>query len=861
MPAAVRTNIDYIKSEFSRRVGNPYQYAGVWSKSQIGQGCDCSALAAHILNGVLFGPDMTWQRVDPTRGNAWITTESWRPIEVGQRGPFGTITVAHPSDIPSDAVVKVALHHEGDGGPRSHMWLECDGVRMESASSKGCATDPRAWPIDHSYANDWAYLPGPIEGAVPSQPLPRGLDYAGGRPGGRPIRDAGYGFVVRYLSDGGASLPGKLLTPDEANDLRANGIQIVSNWETTASWMLGGYQAGVEAARQALEQVLRCGGRRDRPIYFSADWDAAPAEQAAIDDCLRGCASVIGAENVGVYAGRHVVRRCLDNGTAKWAWQTYAWSGGVWEPRANIRQRNDLGHANVNGVQCDINEAVTADYGQWGHTGGAGEETMFTEDDRRMLQRVHEELTRRYASRSPFRALGEGLVDTGFGMVLNEDAMTHALLMEKLASYGDPQALARIQQVAAADLGQFPDRRADKDLAQLMLKRLGTPGPGPGPGPGPAPGPDPGSQEPRHTLYTVSGSFVNEVTGYPADVGARIDKSLYRWQPVKYPATFGNPSYTNSVKAGVEELIRMIKARPGTFALCGYSQGAEVVSRVFTEMQKADGALQDRMQDFIGAAVFGNPMRQRGRTFPGNPNPNAPGTSSRGIAERTLSDTPDTWAEYVNAGDLYADVPDGEVGRDITAVYKVAIEFEYSNPADPANPVLNLVNVLKAGTGDNGLLDQILRVMNNPANIIDAIKAAGYALTFVTSDPPTKSHITYHDVECMPGQTSLDHAVVWLNRLGAQRPPVADVRVLGSFLEREALRGFPDALAVLQRASDEDGDNAPARRRAKVVLSQLSGNGAVTTNGEPHKTPARNRAAKAPAKRTPKPNNRTVVTR
>ena len=347
------------------------------------------------------------------------------------------------------------------------MWLECDGVRMESAGSKGCETGNRASSVHDTgpYPNDWAYPPGPTGGEVPTQPLPRGLDYAGARPGGRAIRDAGYGFVVRYLSDGGASLPGKLLTRAEADDLRANGIQIVSNWETTASWMLGGYQAGVEAAQRALEQVLRCGGRRDRPIYFSADWDAAPSEQAAIDDCLRGCASVIGAENVGVYAGRHIVRRCLDNGTAKWAWQTYAWSGGEWEPRANIRQRNDLGYAHVDGVQCDINEAMTADYGQWSFA-GAGEEIMFTEDDRRMLQRVHDELTKRFPSRSPFRGLGEGLVDTGFGMVMNEDAMIHSLLIEKLASYGDPQALARLQQIAGADVGQFPDRRNDKELAQ-----------------------------------------------------------------------------------------------------------------------------------------------------------------------------------------------------------------------------------------------------------------------------------------------------------------------------------------------------------------------------------------------------------
>jgi len=89
-----------------------------------------------------------------------------------------------------------------------------------------------------------------------------------------------------------------------------------------------------------------------------------------------------------------------------------------------------------------------------------------------------------------------------------------------------------------------------------------------------------------------------------------------------------------------------------------------------------------------------------------------------------------------------------------------------------------------------------------------------------------------------------------------------DVRVLGTFLEREAQRGLPDALAVLQRVSTEDGDNAPAKRRARVVLSQVPGNGMVTTNGEPHKVPtARRRAAETSAKRTPKVKSPRVSTR
>lgn len=195
----------------------------------------------------------------------------------------------------------------------------------------------------------------------------RGLDYAGGRPNPAAIRSAGYTFVVRYLSSGGASLPGKLLTPDEADGLRAAGVEIVSNWETTADRMRDGWSAGAGDASAALAQVLRCGGRQDRPIYFSADWDVSEDEQAQVDDYLRGAASVLGPEWVGIYGGYWPVSRALDSGTARWGWQAQAWSGGNVDPRAQLLQLNNDGYAWIGSIQCDINEAAVPDYGQWSY--------------------------------------------------------------------------------------------------------------------------------------------------------------------------------------------------------------------------------------------------------------------------------------------------------------------------------------------------------------------------------------------------------------------------------------------------------------------------------------------------------------
>lgn len=177
------------------------------------------------------------------------------------------------------------------------------------------------------------------------------------------IKAAGYSFTCRYLTDGGPGLPGKLLKPGEFADLMAYGISVALNWETTADRMLDGYNAGVADANQAASVAASLGVPDDRPIYFSCDMDASLAQQAEVDDYLRGCASVIGLDRVGIYGGFWPVSRALNNGTATWAWQTEAWSGGNIEPRAHLLQR--IGFVTVDGVECDVNEAlVLPDFGQ-----------------------------------------------------------------------------------------------------------------------------------------------------------------------------------------------------------------------------------------------------------------------------------------------------------------------------------------------------------------------------------------------------------------------------------------------------------------------------------------------------------------
>jgi len=185
-----------------------------------------------------------------------------------------------------------------------------------------------------------------------------GVDYPWRHPGGSALAAAGKEFACRYLSHDLS----KNLTEAEADDLAAHGIWAVVVWEATANRALSGRAGGAADAKDAEAQALAAGMPPVRPIYFAVDFDAAAAQQSAIDAYLDGAASVLGAARVGIYGGYYPVKRALDGGHAAWAWQTSGWSGGQWDPRAVIRQGAQV---RIGGVPVDLDTATVADYGQW----------------------------------------------------------------------------------------------------------------------------------------------------------------------------------------------------------------------------------------------------------------------------------------------------------------------------------------------------------------------------------------------------------------------------------------------------------------------------------------------------------------
>lgn len=161
-----RANVEATKAFIRPRLGNPYVYGGALSPTNVRQGTDCSEAVQTVL-------ELALGRYVPGRQSEGATTESYRYINIGGVGPFGTIRVASWRDIPANTAVKVALHHGPGGGANSHMWCEIDGMRVESGGSKGLVTGDRALAIDNTYATAWCYLPGPIvEDGTPVPPAP-----------------------------------------------------------------------------------------------------------------------------------------------------------------------------------------------------------------------------------------------------------------------------------------------------------------------------------------------------------------------------------------------------------------------------------------------------------------------------------------------------------------------------------------------------------------------------------------------------------------------------------------------------------------------------------------------------------------
>lgn len=164
MPIA-RANVEYALSIARARDRKPYGYGGVWVRDNVNRTTDCSGIVTHVLDALTRGEGgMRWSRLG-------ISTEAYRYVGgPGSKGPFGTVRVARPGDIPADAALRIGLQHGPGGGANSHMACTLQGLAIESSGSYGQRVGGPARGYNHSLFHDWFYLPGPIVGAGASSP-------------------------------------------------------------------------------------------------------------------------------------------------------------------------------------------------------------------------------------------------------------------------------------------------------------------------------------------------------------------------------------------------------------------------------------------------------------------------------------------------------------------------------------------------------------------------------------------------------------------------------------------------------------------------------------------------------------------
>lgn len=443
--------------------GDGYVYGAEYDAFNLGVGADCSGSSGIFIGAALYGfAGMSWGRQ--------FTTETF------PAGFPGFTQTTQADLLAGNYPIKVCIGHHG-GGAESHMHISIDGVTMESNGSSGtCTAGHGAMTDTDPYWNDWWVFDGTIiEDTTWRQTLsyPQGLDYAGGRPNAADIKAAGYSFVCRYLTDGGATLPGKQLLPDEFTSLLGAGLSVVFNWETTEDFMLGGAAQGTADATAALNYVRSLPGMASANpvVFFSCDFDEAEDQQDAINAYLQAASVVLGGvQFVGIYGAYYVCQRALDAGVAKYMWQTEAWSGGNVESRVNIYQRNDEGYATVDGVECDVNEAHTDDFGQWPPLGSSappatgGDTTTggaLTQEEHDALMQLWGALFNLVPSQSKY---GDGAQFAVKDLISFIDGRAHEAMVEREALLGAPQYIALVK--TAADAGDV--------AAQYVLSKCPT---------------------------------------------------------------------------------------------------------------------------------------------------------------------------------------------------------------------------------------------------------------------------------------------------------------------------------------------------------------------------------------------------
>ena len=190
-----------------------------------------------------------------------------------------------------------------------------------------------------------------------------GIDCAGTVTDTATLKAHGVEFVCRYVSPPGNA---KNISKAEAGRITNAGLGLVLVWEENGDEPLQGLNRGVQDARLAVAEATACGMPHGSPLYFALDRDPSgfsTGQWASVEAYYKGVVSVLGHDASGAYGAYSLIKRLFDKKIVKYGWQTYAWSGGVWDVRAQLRQY--LNGQQIGSLGVDFDHGTQPDYGQW----------------------------------------------------------------------------------------------------------------------------------------------------------------------------------------------------------------------------------------------------------------------------------------------------------------------------------------------------------------------------------------------------------------------------------------------------------------------------------------------------------------
>ncbi|QFG10046.1 lysin B [Mycobacterium phage IdentityCrisis] len=313
---------------------------------------------------------------------------------------------------------------------------------------------------------------------------------------------------------------------------------------------------------------------------------------------------------------------------------------------------------------------------------------------------------------------------------------------------------------------------------------------------------EPPPPKPRHLAIVFRGTggvigqdYVSRVCQGAADL---VEERNPQW-PASMgglpPGAPGTPSMNKAVQIAIAAGAAEIRSGR-SFVLGGYSAGAIVAAKLRAMLEPGQPLVAYR-ENYVCGFALGNPARAFGHTYYLGAIPNGRGISDFNMPASTLGWD---WCDLVHPDDMYANVPLGDAGDIMTAIYQAVTDTQLSDPLGTLRAILTAIPKvlaeagvsipLLAQVGDAGALtgnpaamaSVLLPVLTSTlAGLIGgaaggqltgpaaAVQAAIIALRFAAAG--TAPHINYHTWEVWPGQTYLGLAIQHV-RDWAGRTPV-----------------------------------------------------------------------------------------